>query len=498
MERKRVAIIGAGVAGLATSIRLAATGFTVDVFERESHAGGKIGQILSDGYRFDTGPSLFTLPELLTALYDVAKTPAADRLKVIPLNEVCNYYFADGKKLQVPADRELFAGRAESMLGEPATHTRQYLSKAEKLYNLTSRIFIFSPFQLLKKLFVRENLPVALKLGSLKAFSTLHRLNRRSFSKDEMVQLFDRYATYNGSSPFKTPATLRMIAHLEHNLGAWFPDGGMRAIVDSLKKEADILGVKFHFDTAVREIVVKRKRIRGIRTGVGVRKYDHVVSNADVFNTYANLLPGKRKPLSLRRKELSTSAVIFYWGIRGCVPGPGLHNVLFSGQYKLEFKHLFGKGTCFADPTVYLYISKKGNPSDAPEGCENWYAMVNASPDYGQYTPDTLAKIRGTVLSKINSTLGIDLAPMIEFERTHTPVTLAKYTGAYRGALYGPASNSPWSAFLRHPNFSRRYRNLWFTGGTVHPGGGIPLCLSGAAIVAELIAEASANDPETR
>ena len=491
MKKQKAGIVGAGIGGLATAIHLAANGYDVELFEQADKAGGKIGEIRHNGYRFDTGPSLFTLPELLEELYETAGTPPENRLKYLPLPHICKYLFADGAIINVPANPKAFASAAEEQLGEPASNITSYLTGAARLYDLAAEIFLFTPFQKLKYLFVKNNLPVGLRLHKLKAFTTLHKHNKRSFSKNNTIQIFDRYATYNGSSPYKAPATLKMIAHLEHNLGAFFPKGGMRSIVNSLKDEADRLGVRFHFNRKVEEIITEKRRVKGLKTSDGNFTCDHVVSNADIFHTYNNLLPGFSMPANLRKATLSSSAIIFYWCINRTYQDLELHNILFSEDYKAEFDSL-GKNTCpFNDPSVYIYISSKANTSDAPEGGENWFVMINATPDEGQYVAEVISDVRQTVIRKINTILGIDIEPQIIHESTNTPSTLSDLTNSYKGALYGAASNSMWSAFLRHPNFSRRITNLWFAGGTVHPGGGIPLCLASARTVANLIQESN-------
>ncbi|MFO7723557.1 MAG: phytoene desaturase family protein, partial [Bacteroidales bacterium] len=351
MEKPVIGIIGAGIGGLALAVRLAVAGCRVEVFEKNASPGGKIGEYRQAGYRFDTGPSLFTLPELLDELFDMAGTPPESRLKHHPLQEVCRYFYPDGAEINVPADPADFALAAEKAFGEPASRVSNYLRGAADLYNLAAGIFLFSPFQKLSKLFVKENAHMAARIYKLRALTKLHDFHRKSFSRPHTIQLFDRYATYNGSSPYKAPATLHMIAHLEHNLGAFYPVGGMRAIVQAVYSEAVRLGVQFHFHAPVAEIIIHKGVATGVRTNNEQFRCDHVISNADIFHTYQKLLPGMNLPGSIQRQDLSTSAVIFYWGINASFPAVSLHNILFSSDYQGEFKHLFGKGSVFDDPT---------------------------------------------------------------------------------------------------------------------------------------------------
>jgi phytoene dehydrogenase-like protein len=178
---------------------------------------------------------------------------------------------------------------------------------------------------------------------------------------------------------------------------------------------------------------------------------------------------------------------VFYWGVRTVHPALGLHNILFSNDYRREFDHLFRSLTICDDPTVYINITSTLEAGDAPKGCANWFTMINAPRDVGQYDEATIAKARAAVMSKVERTLGIALEPLIEAEQVLDPRGIAAGTSSFQGSLYGTGSNSPWAAFLRHPNFHGRVKGLYFCGGSVHPGGGIPLALLGARIVDGLI-----------
>jgi phytoene dehydrogenase-like protein len=207
----------------------------------------------------------------------------------------------------------------------------------------------------------------------------------------------------------------------------------------------------------------------------------------DVFSTYKKLMPEEAHPKRTLSQERSSSAVIFYWGVKKIFSELDLHNIFFSENYTEEFAHIFDRKTLFDDPTVYLNITSKENAADAPEGCENWFVMINAPGDYGQNWEALVAQARQNIVKKLNRLLAIDLESLIEVEDVLTPPQIEARTSSYKGALYGAASNSKFAAFLRHPNFSNPLKNLFFVGGSVHPGGGIPLCLLSAKITSELI-----------
>jgi diapolycopene oxygenase len=207
----------------------------------------------------------------------------------------------------------------------------------------------------------------------------------------------------------------------------------------------------------------------------------------DIFSTYKKLLKEQTHPERTLRQERSSSAIIFYWGIKRQFAELDLHNILFSDNYQKEFEHIFDHKNLFEDPTVYINITSKELSSDAPNGGENWFVMINAPGDFGQNWDSFVAQARKNIIDKINRLIGINIEPLIEVEDILTPPLIEKSTGSYRGALYGAASNSKFAAFLRHPNFSSKIKGLYFSGGSVHPGGGIPLCLLSAKITSDLI-----------
>jgi phytoene desaturase len=228
----------------------------------------------------------------------------------------------------------------------------------------------------------------------------------------------------------------------------------------------------------------------GITTGSGQIDADVVVSNADVWSTYRQLLPQEKAPEKILNRRRSSSAFIFYWGMRKQFPQLDVHNVLFSNDYRREFEQIFSRKTYPDDPTVYIHISSKVKPDDAPPGGENWFVMINAphlTPENREIDAESL---RNKVLEKVKNLLGEDVSGQIEMEETLTPQKIQDITSSHLGSLYGSSSNDKWAAFLRHPNFSSRIKNLYFTGGSAHPGGGIPLCLQSAKIVSEMIPDA--------
>jgi len=484
---KSVNIIGAGIAGLATAVRLASRGFQVTVFERSDRPGGKLNTLSWEGFRWDTGPSLFTLPDLVEELYVLGGEEMKTSVRYRKLEVITRYFYPDGKVMDAFGEPEQFAREAERVFGEPAGNTLRHLERSREIYELTADVFIFNRFYRLGTFLSREFMNAFLQIRKLDSMITMHEANTRSFHSQQLIQLFDRYATYNGSDPYRAPGTLNVISHLEHNLGAFFPEKGMYSLATGLKELADKLGVIFHFNQPVEKVVMDRGSARGVVVEDGIYPSDLVISDIDIFYLYRDLMQDTTFPVRHFRKERSTSALIFYWAVNKNFPELELHNIFFSANYREEFLYLGQKQEIYEDPTVYLFISSKMVPGDAPSGGENWFAMINVPENLGQDWDRLRDEARRYILRKIGRILGIDLEPMIIKEFVADPRTIEADTSSHRGSLYGNSSNGRTAAFSRHPNHLRKYGGLYFTGGSVHPGGGIPLCLASARIVDQLI-----------
>ena len=477
-------IIGSGIGGMATAIRLARQGISVAIYETSGKAGGKISERTFGGFRFDSGPSLLTLPALVLELLDEDLQFPIRELEIIS-----RYFYEDGTRLTAYSDVHKLAGEISAKFQIPEVRVTRYLEKAATVYDLTADLFIFGSFHRLKNLLKFKTLKTLLNFRRLQAFSSLHAFNQSELGEKRLVQLFDRYATYNGSNPYKTPATLSVISHLEHNLGAFIPRKGMIMVTESLMQQALRLGVTFHFNEPVLKVDVKNGMVQGVWVDQGFIQSDIVVSDVDIHRFYSSLLPDQRRLEKITKEERSSSALIFYWGMKGIFPELDIHNIFFSAHYKEEFDYLFINKDVFDDPTVYIYISSKYRKEDAPKNSENWFVMINAPADVGQNWEEMVERSRRSILKKLERVLGKTLSDCIVNEEVVSPPEIARQTGSVNGSIYGSSSNSRYASFNRHANFRRDIGGLYFVGGTVHPGGGIPLCLSSASIVEGLVKE---------
>ncbi|MBB6609632.1 phytoene desaturase [Pontibacter sp. Tf4] len=482
----KAAIIGAGIGGIAASIRLAVKGYAVTVFEANESFGGKMHEFWLGNYRFDAGPSLFTLPHLVDELFTLAGRNPSDYFTYTRLDPITHYFWPDGSRVKAWAEPEKFAAEAEQQLGVPKDAVLKALAKSARLYKGTADTFLHKSLHKLNTYLSPDVLKSLQCLPDLGLTTTMHDANYSLFKDHRFVQLLDRFATYNGSDPYQAPATLNIIPHLEHGIGAFYPKGGIYSIAASLVKLAEELGVQFNYNEPVERIVVQNGKATGVQTIKGNYSATIVVSNMDVMPTYRKLMPDQPAPETTLRQPRSSSALIFYWGIKKAFPELHLHNIFFSQNYKTEFEHIFQHKTISPDPTVYVNITSKLEPADAPAGSENWFVMVNVPHNQGQNWAKLTAVTRETVIRKLSQMLQTDLEPRIEAEQVLDPLTIEARTSSFAGALYGSSSNNRMAAFLRHPNFSSKLKGLYFCGGSVHPGGGIPLCLLSAKIVADL------------
>lgn len=481
-------IIGSGVAGLASAIRLAVQGFAVTVFEKNSYPGGKLSAFELGGYRFDSGPSLFTQPLNIEELFTLANEPIEEYFQYQKVPIACNYFYEDGTCIHAFADTELFENELIEKTGEKKGSLFSYLRKSENIYNRIGKVFLnFS----LHKLSTLWNAPIIKALRAVRwpyLFNTLHEVNKSHFSNAKTIQLFNRYATYNGSNPYQAPGMLSLIPHLEHNEGVFYPKGGMISITDALYKLACKKGVVFHFSNPVESILHEEKKVKGVVVKGVVHYSEIVVSNMDIYFTYQKLLNNPIASKNILKQERSSSALVFYWGIKKEFSKLGLHNILFTKNYLDEFTHLFTFKKLYQDPTIYINITGKCEPGiQSPNGKENWFVMVNAPANIGQDWELYRKEYRKAIIQKINRLLKSDIEPLIEVEEIMDPVQIEMKTASYMGSLYGTSSNSKLAAFLRHPNFTNKIKGLYFVGGSVHPGGGIPLCLQSAKIMSEIV-----------
>ena len=490
---RRVVVIGAGLGGLAAAIHLARGGYAVTVVERLERVGGKMSRYSAGGFTFDTGPTLLTMPFILDELVAGAGEEVARKLAPVRLDPICRYFFPDNTTLDAGGDPASMEAAIARLHPRDGAGFRRFMDHAAAIYRAAAGPFLFSSFGSLGLKGFAANLRHVPALARIDAFRTLDAAVRQHFQDPRLQQIFNRFATYNGSSPYLAPATLALIPYVEFQMGGWYLRGGMYTLAETLSALASRLGVEILTGRGARSVVVTGKKARGIVLEDGTRmEADAVVCNADALYAHEVLLR-EVIPKSPRygKAGASLAGLVMLLGVRGTFPALAQHNVFFSSDYREEFATLIERECPSLDPTVYVSISSKVDPEHAPPGnYSNLFLLVNAPPvgerfdwdrevdTYRQHVLATLAR-RGLRIERKD----------ICVEHTITPRGFERLFNAHRGALYGPSSNSRMAAFLRPPNRSRDVRRLYFAGGSSHPGGGIPLVLLSGKHVARLIAE---------
>lgn len=483
-----IIIIGAGIGGLSTAIRLAAAGQKVLALEQDNMVGGKMGQLQRDGYRWDTGPSVITMRPVLEELFAAAGRRLEDYLTLLPLEPLTRYFYPDGTSLDATRDLSRMAAQIAALDERDVEGYLAYLAYAARLHRITGPAFIYHEPPSWRS-FWRVSPLEALRID---AWRSMDRAIGSFVRSPHLRQLLGRFATYVGGSPFQAPATLNVIAHVELTGGVWYPQGGIYRIASALAQLAKELGVEIRTGCPVQRIQVEGNQVCGVMLADGeVLAADTVVANVDVTTVYQKLLPPHiATPQRLARLtgvESSCSGFIMLLGVNDSHPQLAHHNIFFSGNYRREFDDLFRRGLPPHEPTIYVAITSKTDSAHASEGGENWFVLVNApaldarfdwSSQAAAYRDHTLARL---------ADFGFDIRGKIQTEQILTPPDLARLTGAWRGALYGASPNSPFTAFRRSPNQAPNVRGLYFVGGTTHPGGGVPLVMLSGKVVANII-----------
>ncbi|MEP6900856.1 MAG: phytoene desaturase family protein, partial [Actinomycetota bacterium] len=435
----------------------------------------------SGGYKFDTGASLLTMRHVLEDLFEFCGKRVEDYLEIVSLEPICRYFWSDGTQFDASQNIEKTENEIAKLVPEDVAGFRRFLADSKQKYEIAERTFLAKSLNDLPKLLNLANLTDLLKISTLK---TLDKHNSSYFKSAKLRQLFNRFATYNGSSPFETPATFALIPYVEFGLGAWYVRGGIYKIPRSLEKLAIELGVKIRTQAEVEKIVIEDKKAVGVRVGGESLGADFVISNADAIETYRNLIGSKK----YQNREPSCSGFVLLLGTRKQFPNLAHHNIFFSDDYRGEFDAIFKQKTPAPAPTVYVCAASRTDATQSPAGCENLFVLVNAP-----YTSDRTnwqieAKpYRDLIIKKLESFGLKDLESSIDFEQIITPEDFEKKYRANRGSIYGISSNGIFSAFSRVPNKAKDVANLYFVGGATHPGGGIPLVLLSGKMASELI-----------
>lgn len=485
-----IIIVGGGLGGLSAAIHLAARGRRVLVLEKNERVGGKLNLVEANGFAFDTGPSLLTMPWVLRSVFAAAGRRMEDALQITPLEPICRYRWPDGTQLDTCQHLPRMAEEIARLDPADITGFLRFIAYSEGIYRASEGPFLLHPFDGL-----RELLSPTLISGTLRIdpFRTVDQAVGSFFRSPYLRQVFNRYATYNGSSPFRAPATFNLISYVEFVQGAWHVSGGMYQIARALTALASDLGVEIRTNAQVDRIDAANGAATGVTLAGGERiAASRVVVNADPRYAYAKLIPGATRIAErLARLESSYSGFVLLLGVDRIYPELLHHNIFFSSDYRAEFAAIVDRQAPAPDPTIYICAASVSDAQLAPPGHMNLFVLINA-PVLNQRVNwmREAPGYRDLIIRKLERMGLTDLGRHIVFEQIWSPATINERYNAPGGAIYGLASNNPWTAFMRPPLRARELSGLYFVGGGTHPGGGIPLVLlSGRAAAERVIAD---------
>ena len=494
----RIVVVGAGMAGMAAAARLRVKGHEVLVLEQSSTFGGKLGAVEQDGFTFDTGPSLLTLPAVYRDLFNKTGRPLEEEIELVELEPAFGYRFPDGTSMEVPGVDPARCARAfgDALGGTAADDWRGLMQRAGEVWRITRGPFLETPLTGVRDLLALARTPS--DVAAVAPWSSLRAVGRRYLRDERLRMVLDRYATYSGSDPRRAPAALMTVPYVEQAFGAWHVAGGLRSLGVALHRRCVDRGVQFRFGAGVTAIGVAGGRIDSVTLASGERMAaDIVVANADAAHVYGDLLRDRRGASQLRRLRRTTASLsgfVLLLAVSGRTPGLRHHNVWFPADYTAEFDAIFGRhAEPVHDPTIY--VCAPDDPAMRPDADhESWFVLVNAprhgsGPGCVDWTAAGMADSYADRVLAVMAGRGFDVRDRLLWRHVRTPADLERDTRAPGGSIYGTSSNGRRAAFLRPANVSP-VPGLFLVGGSAHPGGGLPLVGMSANIVAEIIGRA--------
>jgi phytoene desaturase len=481
-------VIGAGIGGIATAARLARSGYRVTVLEKNARPGGRCDQLVRDGHRFDIGPTLFLMPEVFAETYAALGERMADHLDLRRIDPTYTIRFDDGVRLSLTNNLTAMQPQLEAIEPGSFSGLLRYLVEGETNYHESLKHFVGRNFYNLFDYFSPKNLPLLFKLKALRK----HYDNIGHYFDDPHLKAaFTFQNMYLGVSPFDALATYSLLQYTELCDGVWFPTGGLYRVIESLVAIAEQQGVRFVYNTPVRQINVDSRRATGVTLHDGSQvEADVIIANADLPYAYQQLLPDRTEADRLERLKYTCSAIMFYWGVDRVVEQIGHHNVFLSGDYRGSFDRIFNDHMLPDEPSFYVHAPARTDPAAAPAGQDTLFVLVPtghiddaSAQDFAAMT----ARARSAVLKRLGQMGVIDLEQHIKFEVSYTPRDWSSRYNLAKGAAFGLSHNFMQVGYLRPQNRHARYRNLYFVGSSTHPGSGLPMALLSARLTTERV-----------
>ncbi len=493
----RIAIVGAGLAGCAAAVRLAHAGFDVTLYEKNQHLGGKMNLWQEAGYTFDMGPTIITKPDVISRLFQDVGKNMSDYLNLVDLDPQWRTFFSDGTQLDLYSSLQRMTKELGNFAPEELGSYLEFLAYAQKMNSISDKWFYWKSYGGLKDMMSANpmNLQSAALAMQMDPLTTMHQAVRRHFKDPRLAQLFEHFVQYVGSSPFIAPAILCLIAWVQLGLGCWYPLGGTGTIAASLEKLCCEFGVTIKTSTAVSKIVTKDDRVTGVVLADGSSAdYDIVVANSDVVRTLETMISHDAAAdyLKHQKKQLepACSGIVLYLGCNRTWPQLAHHDFFFSADSDAEFKDIYERKVPHEDPTCYLAVPSITDATVAPPGCTALYVLVHCPyvSDAFDWEAET-ERYRDVIIDKLERQGLTGLRASIQVSRTITPRDIESMYWVNRGAIYGVATQKGLNSAFKTANRSGQLRGLYWAGGSVNPGPGVPMVLMSGQIAANCIIE---------
>ncbi|HOX73193.1 MAG TPA: phytoene desaturase family protein [Bacteroidales bacterium] len=488
-NNRKVVIVGAGVGGIATAIYLSRAGYKVEVFEKNSLPGGRCGQVIRDGHRFDLGATMLLMPGIYNEIFGSLGIELISGKDIFPLKDLYRIHFDDGTSLSLTTDKVRMKDQLESI--EPGSYemAEKYVGDGYKIFRLGMDKLIGRNFYNLFQLVNFKNIGLLIKL---KVFISNWNYAKKFFRHPHLRMAYTFQNIYVGQSPFDSPALFSMVPAAELTEGSFFVKGGMFGIVEKLMKAAMDSGVVFHFKSPAGRIVIKDKRAAGIILEDGTfHDAGVVIANADLPYVYRELLPDKRKADRLGKLKYSCSAVCLHWGLDKVYPQLDHHNVFLSDGFKEGLDRIFRDKTMGDRPCFYVHAPARSDPDAAPAGQESLSFVVatgHLDKKKDQDWDSIKRKAHDYIIERLKKSGLDDIDQHIKFELAYTPESWESGCNVVRGAVFGSLGHNIFQmGYFRPHNRHDRYQNVYFTGGSTHPGNGIPNVLISSKLVSERI-----------
>ena len=490
MQKKsayKIAILGAGIGGLATAALLAKDGHDVTVFEKNATAGGRASQWKHKGFSFDLGPSWYLMPDVFDRFFADVGTTAAKELKLKRMEHQYRIFWDDGQQVDIVSDLDTNLKTFEKIEPGSSAPFLRYLAESKLKYDLSVAHFLYRNMDTLFDLLT----PVTMRYGlSLDLFTSMDRYVRRFFTTEKMQQLIQYTLVFLGGAPVNTPALYSLMSHLDFNLGLFYPMGGFSEVPKAFVRIAKRHGVKFEFNAPIEQLVTNSGAITHVVVKGKKLKFDAVISNGDYKHTEDLLSDQSTRNYSVQsweKKTLTPSAFLLYLGVKGKLPELEHHNLYFGKKWTDHFKTIFENPSWPVTPSLYINMPSKTDPTVAPKGHENLMILVpiSAGLPESEAWRESYAQF---ILSYMKETMGLDLKDRIVCQRIFSVTDFEKAYNSFKGnALGGLAHTLFQSAIWRPSNKSKKLNNLFFAGANTVPGIGVPISLISAELARERI-----------